>query len=401
MPICYNGNIPIEFGANSQEIASKQEENGMELEEKQKPAKKRGVLAVILVLLIAAIGVFVVYGVPAMQYSSAVKAYDGGDYARAADIFAKLDDYKDAQAYRTQAELGVHYNNANLKAQAGEYAQAIQEYKNAKDFSDSKTRLLESYDLYGDSLLSAGKYDEAVEAYRSAGKTSKVVTAYNKKGEALFLGKQYDEAADAFGAAGNQERQTAVRFAQAESCLFAGYLNKAKALYSALPEDYAQGDVTVADRIKLLNKNQKFLDLVGNWSATDTYYRVQADSTTSSYYYYWYQDAVNLGTVTVTCPYNEDGSFTVQGTATFPSYQNFSSNASEMITDMESFTFSKTCKGSIPYQIDSSSTTKLAYNRSQFDLQYKYVNESANVYWHYTFTSKVKYGNRTMLAEDR
>ena len=34
---------------------------GMELEEKQKPAKKRGVLAVILVLLIAAIGVFVVY----------------------------------------------------------------------------------------------------------------------------------------------------------------------------------------------------------------------------------------------------------------------------------------------------------------------------------------------------
>jgi hypothetical protein len=172
-------------------------------------------------------------------------------------------------------------------------------------------------------------------------------------------------------------------------------------LYTALPEGYAQGDVVVADRIKLLNDNAKLMGLVGSWSATDTYYKVQADSTTSSYYYYWYQDGLRLGTVTVTCPYNGDGTFTIKGTATYPSYQNFSSNASKLKTDMETFTFRTSASKTIPYQIDSSSTTKLNFNGRQFDLQYKYINKSANVYWHYTFTSKVSYGTRNMLAEDK
>lgn len=435
---------------------------------KKRSVKKLAILIAASVVLIAAIVLFVMYGLPAIRYSSGVRAFDNGDYTRAVAVFSALEDYKESNAYLAQAELGVHYTNAGIKVQAGEYDEAIKEYKNAKDFQNAKALLKETYVLYGDSLLSQGKYDEAVKEYRNASESGKVAQAYDQKGEALFRNKQYVEAAEAFASSGNEDRQLdcsialaeeqkdyvsaiavlenhtspetvphwnyangmlsmdsgdyqaameffgecsglldadvrrkASTFLMAEKCLHEGYLNKAKALYESLPEGYVQDDVVVADRIMLLNDNSKFLNLVGNWSATDTYYKVQADSTTSSYYYYWYQDGLNLGTVTVTCPYNDDGTFTVKGTATFPSYQNFSSYASQLETDMEKFSFSTTCKGSIPYQVDSSSTTKLSFNGSQFDLQYKYVNDFSNVYWHYTFTSKVKYGTRYMLAEDR
>ena len=434
---------------------------------KKLPVKKLVIVSAVAVVLIAAIVLFVVYGMPAIRYSNGVKAYDSGDYAQAVEVFSTFEGYKESDTYLAQAQLGVHYTNAGLKVQAGEYEEAIAEYKNAKDFQDAKDLLKETYVLYGDSLLSQGQYDAAVKEYRNAAENGKITEAYNQKGEALFKDKQYVQAAEAFASAGNQDRrldcgvtlieeekdyttaltilgddasvakhwnyangmlsleaadyQAAMNFfgecaglldadarkeeslfLLAEKCLHEGYLNKAKALYGMLPGEYAQGNVIVADRITLLNNNQKFLDLVGTWWATDTYYKVQADSTTSSYYYYWYQDGVRLGTVTVTCPYNDqDGTFTVKGTATYPSYQNFSSSASKLKTDMETFTFSVVCSSTIPYTIDSSSTTKLAFNGKQFDLQYKYVNQSANVYWHYTFTSKVKYGTRYMLSEDQ
>lgn len=470
------------------------------------PKEKLSVKKIILIsaasaVLIAAIVLFLIYGLPALRYSGGVKAYDRGDYERAVSAFSALGDYKESGEYLKQAELGVHYANANRKVQSGEYEEAIAEYKNAKQFRDTRELLQETYVLYGDSLLAQGKYDaavkeyrnakrtdkmteaytlkgenllaqgkydDAVKEYRNAKRTDKVTEAYNLKGEDLFGKKQYAEAAEAFAAAENQERQlacgmslveeqkdyaaavvilqedetgktaphlsyanamlsleaqdyraalehfqgcaglldadvrqTEVTFLLAEKCLYDGYLNKAKALYTSLPEGYTQDNVAVADRMTLLNNNQKFLDLVGSWRATDTYFRVQADSTTSSYYYYWYYDDLNLGTVTVTCPYNDDGTFTVQGTATFPSYQNFSSRSSELKIDLENFHFSKSGNTAVPRQVDSSSTTKLTFDGRQFKLDYKFVNKTSNVYWHYTYTSKVTYGTRSMLSEDR
>ena len=449
------------------ETAAPENEPAAAVPAKKLPVKKLVIMITAAVVLIAAVVLFVVYGVPAIRYSNGVKAYDSGDYAQAVEVFSTFEGYKESDTYLAQAKLGVHYTNAGLKVQAGEYEEAIAEYKNARDFQDAKALLKATYVLYGDSLLSQGQYDAAVREYRNAAENGKITEAYNQKGEALFKEKQYVQAAEAFASAGNQDRrldcgvalveeekdytaaitifgedasvakhwnyangmlsleaedyQAAMGyfgecaglldandrkeeslFLLAENCLHEGYLNKAKALYGMLPEGYTWGNVIVADRITLLNSNQKFLDLVGNWWATDTYYKVQADSTTSSYYYYWYQDGVRLGTVTVTCPYDDEtGTFTVKGKATYPSYQNFSSSASKLKTDMETFTFSVVCSSTIPYTIDSSSTTKLAFNGKQFDLQYKYVNQYSNVYWHYTFTSKVKYGTRYMLAEDQ
>lgn len=401
---------------------------------KKLPLKKIAIIVTSIVALLAAIVIFLVYGVPAIQYHNGIKAYDSGDYAHAVDIFSTFDGYKESDTYLEQAKLGVHYDSANNLLQMGEYDKAIEEYQKAKDFQNAKDLLLEAYDQQGEALFRDKQYVMAASAFASAGNRNRkldcgirlveenkdyaaavpilendatpdaVLHANYAKGMLSMKSGDYQAAMDFFAECfdlldADIRHQEAV-FLMAEKCLHSGYLNKAKTLYDSLPEEYVQADVAVVDRIELLNSNQKFLDLVGRWSATDTYYKAQADSTTSSYYYYWYQDGLKLGTVTVTCPYNDDGTFTVQGTATFPSYQNFSSKASEMKTDLEDFNFSTVCKANIPYQISTSSTTNLSFSGNKFALQYKFVNDFSNVYWHYTYTSKVQYGTRYIMEED-
>ena len=47
-----------------------------------------------------------------------------------------------------------------------------------------------------------------------------------------------------------------------------------------------------------------------------------------------------------------------------------------------------------------SSRCGLQYSGNQFKLNYKYVNDSSNLFWNYTYTSNMTYGNRSQLAED-
>ena len=449
--------------------ASPAEESSATVQEADVPvrSKKRKILIPIaVVLLVLAVTLFVIFGVPALKYSSAVAAFDAGEYAAAVEGFTELDDYKDSQEYLAQAKLGVFYVDAEAKLAEGDYTGAIESFRNAGTFQDAKGRIPATYELYGDSLFASGRYDEAVKAYTSSHSTDKITQCYNSKGEKLFGEKLYMDAAEAFAAADNiakridcgkalaeegnyadavslldgQEDAEAVRylnysnaklsmaemdyqsaihyfnacdslmdadmlleestFLLAEDCLHEGYLNKAKNLYESLPEGYTRNDVSAAQRIELLSQNQDLLNLVGVYRATDVYYKAQADSTTSSYYYYWYQDSYTVGNVSVTCPYNDDGTFNIVGTATFPCYQNFSTKGSEMKTDMETYSF--TCSGNkIPYQIGSNRTTTLTYSGGQFRLNYKYVNDWSNLYWSYTYTCKATYAGRTMLAQDQ
>lgn len=417
-------------------LSNKPEDNLSEDIKPKKSIKKKLAIVFGVVVLLVAITVAVIFILQANRYSNGVAAFTSGNYSQAVDIFSTFhEEYKDSKTYLAKAKLGVHYTTACQKAQTGEYDEAIAEYKLAEDFLDSQELLLNTFDQKGEFLFAQRKYEQAAEAFATAknynrrqdcgiqlvedtqdyatalaifeNDTSTRVAPYRSYANAILCldVKDYQGALDYFsecaGLLDTDSRQVEATFHLAEKCLHEGYLNKAKALYTALPQDYTNGSVAVADRIALLNKNQKFLDLVGNWSATDTYFKVQANSTTSSYYYYWYQDALRLGNVEVTCPYNDDGTFTIQGSATFPSYQNFSSYASELKTGMETFNFSTTCKGSIPYQIDSSSTTKLTFSGNQFNLQYKYVNQYSNVYWRYTFTCKATYASKSSLAGDR
>ena len=47
------------------------------------------------------------------------------------------------------------------------------------------------------------------------------------------------------------------------------------------------------------------------------------------------------GSVTVRCPYNDNGTFGVVGTATYLCYQNFSKYSYNLKTDLETYSFNK------------------------------------------------------------
>ena len=424
--------------------------------------KKPLILVASAVMLVAAFVLFFVFALPAIRYSSGIKAFDNGDYAKSVKLFSKLDDYKHSDEYLAQSEQGVHYNNACALVEEGNYAEAIEEYKLAQDFLDSRKLLNETYILYGDELVTQGKYDEAIAEYNKANASDKVADAYNLKGEDLFQQKRYADAAEAFGSAGNEDRQVACAirliednkdyatahtilkncysstavaynyytsgmlslesgdyptainyfgactglldadsrkvesiFLLAEQKLHEGYLNKAKSLYNTLPSDYSHNGIAVSDRIKLLNDNKQFVDLVGIWHATYNFYKVESNS----YNYYWYQDTAKTGTVTVVCPYNDDGTFTIKGTAAYPVFTNWSTKATDLKTSVYSYSFETTGK-TVPYQIGSSTSVNLTFNGNQFSLYYSYVNaSSANVT--YTFTSNAHYGRRVMMADDQ
>lgn len=369
----------------------------------------------------------------AYHYVTAQEAFDAGDFSAAHDEFLLAKDYEDASQMARTSVLAGYYRDGQAAVAAKDYPKAITLFTKAGTYQDAPERKKEAYNLNGEKLLSEKNYTEAAAFFAEAGNQAKRLECgklltkngsyedalpileslmeSNSEAEQYFnyasgmhamAQKHYEDASKYLDKAGTllnaAEKKTESLFLLAEHCLHEGYLNKAKALYESLPDDYELGGINAAGRIAILNKNKAFLNLVGSWWATKGQYKVRADSTTSSYYYYWYQDLA-LGTVTVRCPYNDNGTFSIVGTATYPCYQNFSQYASKLKTDMESHSFRKDGLTSVPRSFGSK-TCSIQFNGKQFTLAYKYVNKSSNVYWHYTYTSNMTYGRHTQMSED-
>ena len=369
----------------------------------------------------------------AYHYAAAQEAFLAEDYTLAHTEFELAGDYEDAvQMSRTSVLAG--YYLAGTKAIADKnYEEAINCFSKAKGYLDGRAKWLEALNLYGEELLSEKKYTEAAfyfsiadnqERHLECGKLLAGIGKYEEslpileehstlsseamqylnyaKGMLCLNDKNFAEAAKSLKAAGDvlnaEEKRDESLFSLAEVCLHDGYLNKAKAIYEALPADYELNGHSATERIELLEKNTGFLNLVGTWHAIKGQYRVQANSTTSSYYYYWYNDSYS-GSVTVRCPYNDNGTFGVVGTATYLCYQNFSKYSYNLKTDLETYSFNKKDCSSVPSNLGSS-RCGLQYSGNQFKLNYKYVNDSSNLFWNYTYTSNMTYGNRSQLAED-
>lgn len=370
----------------------------------------------------------------AYHYYLGKDAFDAGNFDDAREEFEAADDYKDAEDMVAESILAGHYSAGVQAVADGEYEKAIGYFRDAGAYQDAVDKMLEAYDLRGSELLDGKNYLEAAAYFAESCNKEKraecgrglvetgaytdgitILQDYTDQQSADYVnyangmlcmdsgefdqGIAYLKAAN--GLLDADEKSTECTFRIAEKCLADGYLNKAKALYETLPEGYTLDGKSAAERIELLSKNQKFLNLVGYWKATKTYYKVQANSTTSSYYYYWYQDAWITGTVTVTCPYNDaNGTFSIVGKATYPAFQNFSTYSSKLKSDMETFSFNVEGLTTVPYNIRTSSTCTLNFGGSQFTLKYKFVDQYSSVYYHYTYTSDVTYGKHSSMSED-
>lgn len=96
----------------------------------------------------------------------------GGDYAEILDCFKKAGDYSDAQE-QIQAENDRHnaviYADALKELEKGNYLTAIDIFNGIDSYSDATEKIKESYYLYGISLLNDNKTDEARKAFEKAG----------------------------------------------------------------------------------------------------------------------------------------------------------------------------------------------------------------------------------------
>lgn len=368
----------------------------------------------------------------AYHYSLGKQAFNANEFDTAHNEYILAGDYADAPKMAGDSLLAGHYSDGAAAIAQGSYAEAITCFQEAQNYLDAPQKVMEANDLLGGKLFDEKDYAAAADHFSVSGNDEmrmqcgiQLVSA-GFYANAIEILQDYEDAsalsycgyANAMLCAEQEDYENALLYLEAsagildaeekgqeytfslgEQCLREGYLNKAKELYKTLPEGYALNGRSARERLELLDQNQKFCDLVGSWWTTDCMYRVQADSTTSSYYYYWYQDALKVGIVTVTCPYTDEG-FSVVGSATYPTYTNFSQYSSNLKTEMMTLSFRLDGVTSIPYTLKSTDTCTLQFNGNRFTLNYKYVNRTANVGWHYTFTSNSTYGRRTMLGED-
>ena len=129
-----------------------------------KAAKLPLILAAAAVLALAVFGA-VKYALPARAYRNAAALLDAGEYARAAEAFEAMGDYRDAPERAADAVRMRAYAEASALAGAGQYAQAAEafaalgDYRDAAEQAESAARMRDHLDA--SKLLEAGDYEAA------------------------------------------------------------------------------------------------------------------------------------------------------------------------------------------------------------------------------------------------
>lgn len=180
----------------------------------------------IAVIAVAALLTFVV--IPAIQnkigYDTAVELYEAGDYAGAADAFAALGDYSDAQARAEEAAMEATYQKAMSLYEAGDFETATKLFSSLGSYKDSETMAARSQAAADDAAFGPG-YEKAME-YLAAGEWEKAYREFSK------LGTYKDSAQQA--AYAKAEWDNGSSYATAEALLKAGRSGEAYLAFCGL-----------------------------------------------------------------------------------------------------------------------------------------------------------------------
>lgn len=120
-----------------------------------------------------------------------------------------------------------HYAKADELAAAGKYDEAIEEYKSADDYSDSKEKIFGIYNTQGDQALAREEYDKAIDYYKKASEykdvSEKILGVYYTQGEKALNAGDFEKAVTFFKDAGSYkdaaERLSEIVYNQAEQAL--------------------------------------------------------------------------------------------------------------------------------------------------------------------------------------
>ncbi len=151
---------------------------------KQEKQKKLGKIVIVL-LIIVAIGIgsyflSVSYIIPAMRYSSALKAIESGSYEEGYKILTELGDYKDS----SEQILAGKYKQGLELISNKEYEQGCKILTELGDYSDVQEQILIAKYTEGNEVLESGDYPKAIEIFNEIADYS---DSKAKRNEARFL----------------------------------------------------------------------------------------------------------------------------------------------------------------------------------------------------------------------
>lgn len=120
---------------------------------------KKGSLKTLVIVgfILLAVAAILIVGlivlIPSYQYNKALDLYNNEEYLQAAEIFEKLDDYKDAQEYSKKSKNKYDYNKAISLFEIKDYEGALPIFELLGDYKDAKK--------YYDECQKEVKYNQA------------------------------------------------------------------------------------------------------------------------------------------------------------------------------------------------------------------------------------------------
>lgn len=357
-----------------------------------------------------------------LHYKKGLEALDAKDYDTALSEFDQAGGYSDSAELMKKChyEKGVNYRNS------GDYTKAKGEFVLAENYSDAPQQII----AMGEQLVKDGKYEDAVsmfqgvsqakdnkyyayangrlcldkneydkaaEYFLSAGDTFDAKDLYGKCeyeiGKQYLALKEYDSAKEYFKLAGGYSDSgdliNACDLMKAKAVMDTGRLGTALTQLKALPEGTSYNDVSAADLIALLEKNQKWVDLCGVWTSTGG--QMRTTEITSRYESWWYYDfAEGDATVDVTCVLKDDGTVDVNISGFIMTFTNYASEKTDIKRGIASITTRQNMKDLGTLTIDG--TTSVTLKKGKITASYK-KSEKLNGK-SYTYKTNVTYGKR-------
>ncbi len=138
-----------------------------------KKSKKLIIAAIVLVVFIglAAVGWYII--LPSIQYNNAIELYKNEEYLQAAEIFDKLEEYKESPSYSEKSKNKYNYNLAVTMVENKEFEQAIPVFEVLGDFKDSEDYLenciIEAKYNRACTLMESGCYEDALTLFEELG----------------------------------------------------------------------------------------------------------------------------------------------------------------------------------------------------------------------------------------
>ena len=126
---------------------------------------------------------------PFLKYTKAENLMNAGEYEAAAEVFAALGNYSDAQDKRWEAK----YAEAESLLNAGKSGEAFKAFENLKNYSDAADKVKEIKYKAAENLLEAGRYEDAAKAFEELGNYSDALDRV-QEAETDNLEKKYQAA---------------------------------------------------------------------------------------------------------------------------------------------------------------------------------------------------------------